>query len=185
MDDEKIVALYWDRNEQAVEETSAKYGSYCGQIARNILDSGPDAEECINDTWLHAWNAIPPQRPALLAVFLGRITRNLAFDRWRRNRSEKRGGGQTAQALDELTEIFPSSENVEQELEQRELMQAVTVFLQSLPEKHRNLFICRYWQSAAIAELAARFDMSESNVKVTLARIRKRLQKYLREEGLL
>ena len=160
------------------------YGALCRSVARNILGSDEDAEECLNDALLTVWNAIPPAKPSNFCAYLLKLVRNAAFDRYKARRREKRGGGQTAQALDELTEIFPSSENVEQELEQRELMQAVTVFLQSLPEKHRNLFICRYWQSAAIAELAARFDMSESNVKVTLSRLRRDLRTSLEKEGI-
>ena len=160
MDDEKIVALYWDRNEQAVEETSAKYGSYCGQIARNILDSGPDAEECINDTWLHAWNAIPPQRPALLAVFLGRITRNLAFDRWRRNRSEKRGGGQIDLVLDELAECVSGADDPAHAVQAQ-----------------------RYWYADSVRTIARRFAMSENNVSVMLSRLRGKLKTQLHERG--
>ena len=185
IDDKRILLMLDKRDEQALQESTRMYGALCRSVARNILGSDEDAEECLNDALLTAWNAIPPAKPSNFCAYLLKLVRNAAFDRYKARRREKRGGGQTAQALDELTEIFPSAENVEQELEQRELMQGVMVFLKKLPEKQRNLFICRYWQSAAIAELAVKFDMSESNVKITLARIRKRLQKYLREEGLL
>ena len=183
MDDEKIVALYWDRNEQAVEETSAKYGSYCGQIARNILDSGPDAEECVNDTWLHAWNAIPPPRPALLAVFLGRITRNLAFDRWRRNRSEKRGGGQIDLVLDELAECVSGADDPAHAVQAQELVKEIDRFLAGLPEDKRAMFLQRYWYADSVRTIARRFAMSENNVSVMLSRLRGKLKTQLHERG--
>ena len=185
MDDKRILWLLNNRDEQALKESARLYGALCRSVARNILGSDEDAEECLNDALYRVWNAIPPANPENYCAYLLKAVRNAALDRYKARRRNKRGGGQVSQAIDELTEIFPSAENVERELEQRELMQAVTAFLQKLPEKQRNLFICRYWQSAAIAELAQRFDMTENHVKVTLARLRKQLQSYLREGGLL
>ena len=183
MDDGKIVGLYWGRNEQAIEETSAKYGAYCGQIARNILDSRADEEECVNDTWLHAWNAMPPQKPSLLAVFLGRITRNLAFDRWRRNRSEKRGGGQTGLVLDELAECVSGADDPAQAVQAQELVKEIDRFLAGLPEDKRAMFLQRYWYADSVRTIARRFAVSENNVSVTLSRLRGKLKAHLHERG--
>ena len=185
IDGKRILLMLHNRNEQALKDSVQLYGALCRSVARNILGSDEDAEECLNDALLRVWNAIPPANPENYCAYLLKAVRNAALDRYKSRRRGKRGGGQVSQALDELTEIFPAAENVERELEQRELMQAVTVFLQNLPEKQRDLFICRYWQSAAVADLAARFGMTENAVKVMLARLRKRLQTYLREEGLL
>ena len=173
-----------NRDEQALKESVQLYGALCRSVARNILGSDEDAEESLNDALLRVWQAIPPAKPENYCAYLLKLVRNAALDRYRARQRDKRGGGQLSQALEELSEIFPAAENVESELEQRELMQAVAAFLQNLPEKQRNLFICRYWQSEPVAALAGRFAKNENTVKVTLARLRKRLQKYLREEGL-
>ena len=122
MDDSKIVDLYWDRKEQAIEETQKKYGSYCYKIAYNILTSKEDAEESVNDTYMTAWNTIPPRRPSVLATFLGKITRHLSIDRWRTRSAYKRGGGQVVLALEELEECVASPESVEQTYEKKELL---------------------------------------------------------------
>ena len=108
MEDSAIIDLYWAREERALSETDTKYGGYCRSIAHNILKNREDSEECVSDTWLHAWNAMPPQRPSILSSFLGRITRNLSFDRCRRQNAEKRGGGSLPLALDELSECVPA-----------------------------------------------------------------------------
>ena len=134
MEDSAIIDLYWAREERALSETDAKYGGYCRSIAHNILKNREDSEECVSDTWLHAWNAMPPQRPSILSSFLGRITRNLSFDRCRRQNAEKRGGGSLPLALDELSECVPAPGRVEQALEARELAEAIDRFLRTLPE---------------------------------------------------
>ena len=185
MDDKRILLMLHNRDERALKESEQLYGTLCRSVARSILDSHEDAEECMNDALLQIWNAIPPAKPENYCAYLMKTVRNLALNRYKARHRGKRGSGQVSQALDELAEIFPAADNVEKELEQRELINTVTEFLQGLPEKQRNLFIYRYWQSEAIADLAALFDMTENHVKVTLARLRKRLQKHLREEGLL
>lgn len=185
MDDEKIVALYWDRNEQAIEETSAKYGGYCGQIARNILDSGPDAEECVNDTWLQAWNSMPDERPRRLSAFLGAITRRLAISRWRAETRQKRGGGELPLALEELAECIPADSDPEERVEQKELAEAIRHFVSTLKEEERQVFIARYWYLASMEEIACGTGFSVSKVKTLLFRQRGRLRTYLTEEGLL
>ena len=174
-----------NREEQALTATSAAYGALCRSVARNILGNDEDAEECLNDALLRIWNSIPPAEPENYCAYVLKTVRNTALSRRRDRNNAKHGFGQYTQTLEELTEVLPASGSVERELEQRELLAAVTAFLRKLPEKQRNLFICRYWQSASLTELAAQFAMPESTVKVTLGRLRRRLQKYLRGEGLL
>ena len=139
MEDSAIIDLYWAREERALSETDTKYGGYCRSIAHNILRNREDTEECVSDTWLHAWNAMPPQRPSILSSFLGRITRNLSFDRCRRQNAEKRGGGALPLALDELSECVPAPGRVEHALEERELAEAIDRFLRTLPERECSM----------------------------------------------
>ena len=141
MDDEMIVRLYWDRNEQAIRESSDKYGRYCSHIAHNILFDKADEEECVNDTWLHAWNAMPPNRPGVLSVFLGKITRNLCFDRYKKKHSLKRGGHETDLVLDELEDIVSGKDDPEEGLRKKELTADIDRFLDALPEDKRYIFI--------------------------------------------
>ena len=183
MQDEEIIALYWARDQRAIPETSERYGNYCAAIARNILASREDAEECVNDTWLSAWNAMPPHRPSALSAFLGKLTRNLAINRWTLRNAEKRGGGETALVLDELAECVSGSDDVEGVIEQRELIAAVNAFLRQLPDKKRNIFLCRYWYSDRVADISARFGMKENAVSKMLGRTRAALRAYLSERG--
>ena len=184
MEDSKIIDLYWARKEQALAETDTKYGSYCRTIARNILRNFEDTEECVSDTWLHAWNSMPPQRPGILSAFLGRITRNLSFDRCKYQQAAKRGGGAPPLALDELGECIPSAQRVEYALEQKELAAAIDRFLRTLPEKDCNLFLRRYWYVDSISVIADRYGMKENTVKSILFRTREKLRKFLGEEGI-
>ena len=183
MEDAAIVSLYWARDERALSESSEKYGTFCAGIAHGILKNPEDAEECVNDTWLRAWDAIPPARPSPLRAFLGRITRNLSFDRWRAARAAKRGGGQTEALLDELSECLPGG-TVEQDFDARRTAAAISRFLRTEPPLRRQLFLRRYWYGDSVAELAARFRMREGTVKSTLARLRTRLQAALGREGI-
>lgn len=183
MDDKSIVQLYWDRDESAITESSRKYGAYCTSIARNILFNMADAEECVNDTWLHAWNAMPPHRPSVLSAFLGKITRNLSFDLYRKLHREKRGRNNIDAALDELAECVSGSEDTERLWEMNELKKEINRFVSSLTEEKRCMFILRYWYADSIGEIAERMGMNENNVSVTLARIRNKLKKYLIERG--
>ena len=184
LEDSKIIDLYWARKEQALTETDAKYGNYCRTIARNILRNFEDTEECVSDTWLHAWNSMPPQRPGILSAFLGRITRNLSFDRCKYQQAAKRGGGALPLALDELGECIPAAGRVEHELEQKELAAAIDRFLRTLPEKDCNLFLRRYWYVDSISVIADRYGMKENTVKSILFRTREKLRKFLGEEGI-
>lgn len=183
MDDAKIVQLYFDRDEQAIPATADKYGNYCTSIANNILGNHEDAEECVNDTYLNTWNAIPPHRPKMLSTFLGKIVRNLAFNRYKHNTADKRGGGEIAAVLDELAGCVSGSENVEQAYEYKELIAAINGFLGTLPADKRNIFVCRYWYTDSISDIAARFDMTYSAVSMMLNRIRTKLHNYLIARG--
>lgn len=162
MEDQQIIQLYWDRREQAIWESGRKYGAYCRSIARRILAVEEDAEECVNDTWLHAWNAMPPQRPSILSAFFGKLARNLSLDRWRRNRAAKRGGSQVELALHELGDCLPAPSGPEQALDEKETGRVISQFLRSQPELDRALFIRRYWHLESIAALAHSFHLRES-----------------------
>ena len=183
MEDREIVNLYWERNSNAIKETASKYGGYCKTIAKNILGNNEDAEECVNDTYLNTWNSIPPNRPNVLSTYLGKITRNLSFDRFRHRHADKRGGGEIELVLDELGECVSGADSVEQEVEKKELVRAINSFLDTLPQEKCNIFLCRYWYAISISEIATRFGMSEGNVSVTLNRIRSKLKNHLKERG--
>ena len=184
MDDAKIVDLYWSRSEQAISETETKYGRYCRTISYNILADTSDAEECVNDTWLKAWNSMPMHRPSLLAPYLGKLTRWLSLNRLRDQNSLKRGGGELPLVLDELAETLDSGIDTARELEIRELKRELRRLLGSLAKDERDVFISRYWYVASIAEIAEKSGFSESKVKTMLHRTRKKLLQQLKEEGL-
>lgn len=183
MDDAKIVQLYWDRDEQAIPATASKYGNYCTCIAKNILGNCEDAEECVNDAYLHTWNAIPPHRPKRLSTFLGKIVRNLAFGRYAHNTAEKRGGGELTAVLEELAGCVSGSDDVEQRYEQKELAAAINDFLGTLPSEKRKIFVCRYWYTDGVNEIAAQYGMTCGAVSMTLKRLRTKLHNYLAERG--
>ena len=183
MEDTEIVELYWARNEQAIEESDAKYGPLCRSIALRVLESPEDGEECVSDTWLRAWNAMPPQRPARLGAFLGKITRNLALDRWRREHAEKRYGGETALALEELEEIV-SGKSLEEEAQRRELDRALDGFLRSLAKRDRELFLRRYWGAETLESLAKQTGLSLGAVHRRLGKLRESLRDHLQKEGI-
>ncbi len=183
MGDEQIIALYWDRNEEAIAASSACYGTYCRTIAEGILHSFQDAEECVNDTWLHAWNAIPPRKPSRLRLFFGKITRNLALSRYRQLHAEKRGGGQLPLVLDELAECAGGTADVETEAELHRLRECLHRFLEGLSQRELHLFLSRYFYLQEIPEIAARCGLSKNNVTVILSRTRKKLRDYLHKEG--
>ena len=183
MEDARIVELYWARSEKAIAETSEKYGKYCYAIAYNVLANHEDADESVNDTYLDAWNNMPPHRPAILSTFLGKITRRISIDKWRGRTAEKRGGGEIVLALDELSDCVPSSHNVEQEIEAAELAKVIDNFVMSLPLMDRRVFICRYWYLDPISAISQQFGFSESKVKTMLYRQRQRLLSRLEREA--
>lgn len=183
VEDGQIVELYWARSERAIAETDARYGKYCCSIAYNILSSTEDSAECVNDTWLAAWRSMPPKRPSCLAAFLGRLTRNLALNRWRSRRAEKRGGGQLTLALEELGGCAGARNEME-DVEVRTLIVSVLDrFLASLPKRDRMVFVRRYWYFSPVAEIAKDYGLSQSNVKMILSRGRDRLRQALEREG--
>lgn len=182
MEDEKIIELYFNRSEAAIEETSQKYGSYCRAIANNILGSYEDAEECENDGYRVLWERIPPERPAYFKGFLGRIVRNLALNRYDYNTAKKRNG-KFQVVLSELEECIPSKISLEQQVEEREISKEITLFLKSIEKEKRIVFVRRYWFSDSIEDIALGFGISESKVKSILFRTRKKLKIHLEREG--
>ena len=183
MDDKQIIELYFARNESAIEESSLKYGNYCYSIAYNILASRPDSEECVNDTWLRAWNTIPPQRPNYFKLFLAKITRNLSFDKLREKNSEKRADGDSVTAFEEVEEFLSDTRDLTEELERKEFLKLLNDFLSSLSPRECNIFIRRYFYMASTADIAEMYRLKESNVLVILSRTRKKLREKLEKEG--
>ncbi len=183
MEDREIVRLYWERDQRAIAESETKYGPLCRDVALRILDSPEDSEECVSDTWLRSWRAMPPQRPTVLGAFFARITRNLALDRYRRERAEKRGGGEVPLALEEL-EGCVSGRELETELERRALARAISAFLRGLSPGDRALFLGRYWALKPLAELAKESGSSVSAVHRRLGKLRQRLSEALEKEGI-
>lgn len=183
MEDGKIIELYWARSQQAITESEQKYGPYCHTIARRILDREEDAEECVNDTWLRAWNAMPPQRPTILSAFFGKLTRNLSLDRWRRLRAAKRGGSQVEIALHELEDCIPDVHRPDEALEAGETAAVISAFLRRQSEADRALFVRRYFHLEPMDELSRRFGLSVGQVKSRLHRMRSKLKQELEREG--
>ena len=185
MEDDKIVELYWQRSREAIPVTAERYGRYCTAVARNILPDERDAEECVNDTYLAAWNSMPDNRPARLAPYLGRITRNFALSRREANSAVKRGGGGRDTCLDELAECLPAPADPAEELEVRELSGRVDVFLRTLGQDERDVFIARYWYAAGVEDIAQRMGFTRAKTASMLHRTRKKLRAALEKEGLL
>lgn len=183
MEDNRIIDLYWQRNENAISETATKYGKYLYSISYRILLNAEDAEECVNDTCNDAWQSMPPHRPSVLSTFLGKITRRLSIDRWRKRSADKRGGGEIALALDELDECVSGSGSAEDEAEHRELLNKINEFLKALPRGERQVFMCRYWYMDPVSDIAKQFGYSESKIKSMLYRTRHKLRAMLVKEG--
>lgn len=183
MEDREIVDLYWQRDERAIAETAARYGTYCSSIATNILHQAEDVEESVNDTWMNAWNSMPPHRPEVLPSFLGKITRYICLKKWRERYAQKRGGGETLMALEELSESIPDGQNIDATLQAKELAQIVDRFLNGLPETERHIFVRRYWYLDPITAISARYGFTQSKVKTMLWRTRKKLMLQLKKEG--
>lgn len=185
LEDGKIVEGLWQRREEALAACREKYGPLCTAIARNILGSREDAEECAGDTWLRAWQAIPPQRPRDLGAFLSRITRNLALNRLEARRAQKRGGGQGELALEELLECLPGGESPEGAAQAAELEGAVNRFLAALDRRSRVIFLRRYWYLEPLGDIARALGVTVGGVKASLHRTRKKLRAHLEQEGFL
>lgn len=183
MEDEEIIRLYFSRSEHAIRETDQKYGSYCYTISHNILGSPQDAEETVSDTYLEAWNTMPPQHPTMLSSFLGRITRHLSIDRWRASCALKRGGGEVTVAMEELEGCVSDGATPEAMCENKELQNAIREFLLTLPKQERQVFLCRYFYLDSIATIAGYTGFSVSKVTSMLHRTRGKLRDYLAKEG--
>lgn len=184
MDDEAIVQLLEARQESALDALAGKYARLCRGVARNFLSDERDTEECVNDTWLHAWNAIPPEHPKALPAWLARVTRNLAVSRLRALRAQKRGGGEASLALDELSECLGGGTEPQRELDARALGEAINAFLDRLRPPERDLFVARYFFAAGTDELCERTGFSAGRINTQLSRTRRKLKNHLKEEGL-
>lgn len=182
MEDADIIALYWNREERAITETAAKYGGFCQRIAQNILTIREDAEECVNDTYQQAWTAMPPLRPQRLRPWLGRVVRNLALNRWRKNHAQKRYAGLES-LFSELEECIPSSETAERKLEEGELTQLLNRWLASLSQSDRVLFLRRYWNGESLKSLEAAYGVSHGIMAKRMYRLRGSLRETLEREG--
>lgn len=185
MDDNQILDLYWARSESAISETSKKYGKYCHFVSYNILHNPQDSEECVNETWLKAWNSMPPHRPQRLSAFLGKITRNLSLNRYQRYNTEKRGRNRITLALEELQDCVPAAGSVEQVVDDLALADILNRFLASLGTEARKIFMRRYWYLCSVKEIAAGLRISESKVKMSLFRSRNELRTLLEKEGIV
>lgn len=183
MKDQEILALYFRRSEEAIQASMDSYGSYCRAVAAGILEDPEDVEEAVADTWLRAWNAIPPAKPDSLRLYLGRITRNLSLSLWRKNNAQRRGGGQVLLALEELGECVSRQDTPEALWDTRELASALSAFLRQLPEKQRRIFLRRYFYLEEIAVIAKSLGTKEVNIRMILSRLRKKLKEYLLQEG--
>lgn len=182
MEDSKLIELYWQRSEMAIDETAKKYGRYCSTIALNILSNYEDTEECISDTYFKIWNAIPNDRPNIFSAYIGKITKNLAINMYRKAKAKKRGNGQLDLILEELENCISSKDEVDSFIERKELTKLINDFLLSLRFEDRAIFVRRYWYVDSIKDIASRYDVSENRIKVRLFRCRKKLKCYLEKE---
>ncbi len=183
MVDAEIISLFFERSEKAIAAAQETYGAYCFTVAENVLHNREDAEECVSDTMLRAWQSIPPQKPMRLRLFLAKITRNLAFDRYRRDHAEKRGGGEIEAVLDELAECVPSEEDVEADFDRRALAQCISDFLREQPQRERQIFLRRYFYADSVKDIAQEFGLNANHTSVLLRRTRQKLIQYLKKEG--
>ncbi len=183
MRDAEIVELYWARDESAIKYSDEKYGRYCRKIATGILYSNEDSEECVNDTYLNAWDSMPPNRPERLSTYLGKICRNLAINLYEKLTAVKRCGTEATSCIDELEEILSSGQDVEDTLNMQMLTQSINTFLGSLNADSRKIFVKRYWYMTSVKDIAKEQSVSESKVKMSLLRTREKLKDYLLKEG--
>lgn len=183
MEDSKIVNLYWERDENAVSETDIKYGRYLRKISFNILLADEDVSECVNDTYMRAWNTMPQQRPSRLGVYLGKIIRGISIDKLRHKNAEKRGGSQFSVSLCELEECVDGAPSAEDKLDEKLLGKAISSYLYSLPPEARTVFICRYFFCDSIEDIAKCRGCTQSKIKSLLFRTRNGLKVYLESEG--
>jgi len=182
LEDNQIIQLYWDRDSAAITETERKYGAYCKKIARNILESEDDSEECVNDTYLRTWETIPPQRPEVFPPFLGKIVRNIALDRYRYNHAQKRFAKMDS-LLSEMEDCIPSGDTTQELYEAALVSDIINRFLSGLSKEKRIIFVRRYWYAQSIRDISKAFGMNEGQVKSILFRLRSGLKDALEREG--
>lgn len=185
MEDGKIIELYFERKESAIYETSEKYGKYLYKIAFNILSNNEDSEESVNDTYIGAWNAIPPERPNILSAFLGKITRYVSLNKYRAKRAQKHGGGEIDIAFEEIEECVPKENTLYDEIETKELAGIISAYLKELSKTERQIFICRYYYLDSLSDISKNFGFSKSKVASMLHRTRKKILSHLEKEGVL
>ena len=183
MEDEAIVSLYWQRNESAIRETERKYDRYLTKIAMNILADREDSRESVNDTYLAAWNSMPPHRPGVLSTYLGKITRRISIDRFRYRTREKRRQSEYEISLSELGDCVSGGNTTEEAVNVKLLADAIGIWLRLQPEENRNLFLCRYYFLDSLQDVAKHCGITESKCKTVLFRMRKSLKEYLEKEG--
>lgn len=184
MEDKTIIQLYWARSSEAIPATDAKYGAQCRGLSARILQNSEDAEECVNDTWLRAWNTMPPQFPSSLRAYLLKIVRNLSIDRWRAERSQKRGGG-AAELVLELEDCLPPAPSAEEVTEARAAVEVIDRWLDELEVEDRVIFLKRYWYGIAVKEIARQFSCTQSHMAKRLFRLRNSLRTTLEREGVV
>lgn len=185
MEDEKIIELYFERNESAISETAEKYGNYLYKIAFNILSDNEDSEESVNDTYMSAWNTIPPEKPNIFFAFLSKITRYISLNRYRAKKTEKRGGGEIDIAFEEIEECVPDKSDIYDEIEAKELAKMISDYLKKLPQTERKIFVCRYYYLDSLSDISKQFGFSQSKVASMLHRTRKKILSHLEKEGVL
>lgn len=185
MEDDKIIELYFERNENAISETAEKYGNHLYKIAFNILYDNEDSEESVNDTYMNAWNTIPPEKPNIFFAFLSKIIRYISLNKYRAKKADKRGGGEITKAFEEIEECVPSNNNLYDEIETKELAEIISTYLKNLPETERKIFVLRYYYMYPLAHISEKFGFSQSKTASVLHRTRKKLLYHLEKEGVL
>ncbi len=185
MEDCDIIALFEARDERAIRESAEKYGRYCHSLAYRIVCDARDAEECVSDTWLHAWDSIPPQKPSSLKLYLAKLVRNVALNRYQEKKRQKRGGNLVLEPLEELAEVVSGTSDIDTEFRRLALKDAMDRFLRGLSQEDRGIFLRRYFFAESHEEIAKRFHVKETAVRVKLSRTRQKLKVFLEKEGLL
>lgn len=180
IEDSKIIELFFNRSEQAIRELDSKYGKVCRKLSNNIVNNSEDAEECVNDAYLGAWNAIPPANPNPLLTYILKIVRNISLNSYYKKEADKRKGSYTI-AMEEIEECMADSKTIDSEIETAELSRTIEDFLETLTEQNRVIFMRRYWFSDSCKDISVLVGLTEKNVSVRLTRIRLKLKQYLME----
>lgn len=185
MDDTRIIALFFSRDENAIVQSDVKYGQYCRSISYNILNDHQDAEECTNDTYLQAWNTIPPTKPENLKAYLGRIVRNVSLNKFKAKKTQKRKSNEFSAAYDELENVLSSGQSIDKFIDEMHLKDLIETFLDKQTKENRKIFLARYWYFESITEISTKLGVSESKTKMSLLRMRNSLRNFLEQEGVI